>query len=407
MAEVDLTHPLFQEDPYPTFARLRRDEPVARVRGRRGPWGSAWLVTRYDDVNAVLRDPRFSSDIRQRWSRDGRPPWWMALMPRSFTAIGSNMLVQDDPAHARLRNLVQKAFTPALVQNMAPRVEAITQQLLDRAEARGRVDLLADFAFPLPMTVISEILGVPEGERDYFRQFVGGVLEARAPGPVALLRRAVDSMRMLRYFERLIALRRAEPDEGLITALIAAEQAGDRLTGQELIAMVFLLLLAGHETTVNLIGNGLLALLDNRDQWDRLRADPALVRPAVEELLRYTNPVQYGAPRLTVEDVELRGTVIPRHSAVLAMLASANRDETAFAEPERLDIGREPNRHVAFGIGIHYCLGAPLARLEGAVAFATLARRFPTLRLAVPRDTLRWRPPGLTRGLTALPVQLS
>lgn len=393
-------------DPYPIYARLREESPVARVRGPR-IWNQAYLVTRYDDVLFALKDPRFSTEMRRRFeSGDSGFPWWLRMIAQRFNVFGDNMLGMDDPGHARLRNLVQKAFTPALVQNLNARIEQITEELLDRMQDQGEADLIADFALPLPMTVISEMLGVPEQERMRFRRYARDIVQFRG-GTWAVLRRVLNRGRMVRYFHSLIDYRRKNPDGQLISLLVQAEQSGDRLTGKELVAMVFLLLFAGHETTVNLIGNGMLALLDHPDQLALLRDRPDLARTAVEELLRFTNPVEHGMPRVTLEEVEIRGIKIPPYSLVLAMLSAANRDPAMFGNPETLDITRDPNRHLAFGIGIHYCLGAPLARLEGAVAFNALLRRFPNLQVAVPRDQIRWRPPSLVRGLEALPVRLN
>jgi cytochrome P450 len=301
---------------------------------------------------------------------------------------------------------VQKGFTPALVQSLTRRVEQITEELLDRMQGKSEVDLIADFALPLPMTVISEMLGVPEQERMRFRHYARDIVQFRG-GVWGVLRRVLNRGRMVSYFNSLIDYRRKNPDGQLISLLVQAEQSGDRLSSKELVAMVFLLLFAGHETTVNLIGNGMLALLENPDQFALLRDRPELARTAVEELLRFTNPVEHGMPRITLEEVEIRGVKIPPHSLVLAMLSAANRDPAMFTDPEKLDITRDSNRHLALGIGIHYCLGAPLARLEGAVAFNALLRRFPNMQLAVARDQIRWRPPSLVRGLEALPVRLN
>ena len=393
-------------DPYPTYARLRAQSPVARVRGPR-MWNQAYLITRYEDVLSLLKDPRFSTEMHHRFKSADNPfPWWLRMIAQRFNVFGNNMLGMDDPGHARLRNLVQKAFTPALVQNLHSRIEQITEELLDRMQGKREIDLIADFALPLPMTVISEMLGVPEQERMRFRHYAKDIVHFRG-GTWGVLRRVLNRGRMVRYFHGLIDYRRKNPDGQLISLLVQAEQAGDRLSAQELVAMVFLLLFAGHETTVNLIGNGMLALLDHPDQLAMLRDRPELVRTAVEELLRFTNPVEHGMPRVTLAEVEIQGVKIPPYSLVLAMLSAANRDPEIFANPETLDITRDPNRHLAFGIGIHYCLGAPLARMEGAIAFNALLRRFPNLQLAVPRDQIRWRPPSLVRGLEALPVRLN
>jgi cytochrome P450 PksS len=397
------TDPAFRADPYPVYAWLRKNEPVTRVRAPLG-YGDAWMITRYDDVVAVFRDLRFSNDLRKRSGRIGaRLDRWM---PSSMRVLGNQMVTQDDPNHARLRNLVHKAFTPGRVQALTARVEEITTRLLDAAESRGAIDVVADFALPLPMTVISEMMGVPEALRSRFRRFMTGLLDS--PGGVFRLFRQIGNTRgLIRFLNELIDMRRTQPDEALITALIQAEEAGDRLDGEELVGMVFLLLLAGHETTVNLIANGTLALLEDAPQLQLLHSRPALIRTAVEELLRFTNPVEHGVVRFATADLDVAGVTIPRGGTVMAMLSSANRDEAVFTNPDRLDITRDPNRHVAFGIGSHYCLGAPLARMEGAIAINGLIQRFPNLRMTIDRGEIRWRPSiAGFRGLTALPVTL-
>ncbi|HLG90525.1 MAG TPA: cytochrome P450 [Alphaproteobacteria bacterium] len=403
MTEFDLTSPAFRADPYPTYARMRRESPVCRLRipgfGR-----PAWLVTRYDDVAAALKDPRLSSDIAKLRRENGTSRW----VPRPFRILANSMVTTDDPDHARLKNLVHKGFTPARVEDMTARVQQITEQLLARLEERGGgvVDLIEEFALVLPMTVISEMLGVPVKERAKFRRFMLNLLDGPPSGFLRLVNGLYNNVRMIRYLDRLIELRRAEPDDGLITAMVSAEQSGDRLTQEELVGMVFLLLLAGHETTVNLIGNGMLALLDNREQLRLLQANPGFVKSTVEELLRYTNPVQHSVIRHAIEDMEIAGQRIAKSDRVILMLASANRDETVFENAELLDITRDPNRHMGFGLGIHFCLGAPLARMEGAIALVALVQRFPDIQLAISRDKVQWRPNSLLRGLARLPVRL-
>lgn len=399
--QIDLLDRQFRFDPYPTYARLRREAPVSKIKVP-GYGGEAWLVTRYEDVARALKDPRLSTDMVRMRTENGGPRW----LPRPFRVLANSMVTTDDPDHARLRNLVHKGFTPSRIEAMTIRVQQIADDLLARLEGRGTVDLLSEFALVLPMTVISEMLGVPEKERAKFRRFMLHLLDGPPSGLVRLVTGLSNNIRMIHYLDRLIALKRAEPDDGLITALVAAEQAGDRLSPDELVGMVFLLLLAGHETTVNLVGNGVLALLDNRDQLERLHADPGLIKTAVEELLRYTNPVEHGVVRHAKEDVEIGGVRIAKSERVVLMLSAANRDEAVFDDGERLDIARDPNRHLAFGLGIHFCLGAPLARMEGAIALNALIQKFPDIQLAIPRDQVRWRPNSLLRGLKELPVRL-
>ena len=402
---VKFGDPAFRADPYPTYAWLRKNAPIIQVKAPFG-FGKAYMVTRYEDVQAIFKDPRFSTDMRRRGSGDingGLNRW----MPRSVRILGNQMVTQDDPNHARLKNLVHKAFTPVRIASLHARIEVITKDLLDAAEKRDTIDIVEDFALPLPMTVISEMLGVPEHMRKPFRDLMTGMLDAPGFALFRAFRQFNTTRRLIAFLGELIDLRRREPDEGMITALIAAEQSGDKLDQEELIGMVFVLLLAGHETTVNLIANGTLALLENPDQLRLLRDNPDHIKTAIEEFLRYTNPVEHGVVRFASEDLPVLGVTIPKGTTVMAMLSSANRDEAMFKDPDRLDITRDPNRHLAFGVGMHYCLGAPLARMEGAIALNTLLARFPNLKLAIPPQDVRWRPSVAGfRGLMELPVAL-
>lgn len=399
---VNLATPEVRADPYPTYARLRQTAPLAQARVPF--YGQAWLVTRYADVAAVLKDPRFSADQRNAGGAEGGHPRWL---PRIFRILGSSMIVTDDPDHYRLRNLVHQAFTPKRVEAIAARVQAIVGELLDRAAAQRRVDLIGAFALPLPLTVISDMMGIPERDRPGFRRWTAKFLETPSGSLLNMLGQLPNGMRLMRFFENLIASRRADPQDDLVSALVAAEQAGDRLSEEELLSMIFLLLLAGHETTVNLIASGTLALIQHPDQRRLLRENPALIDRAIEELLRYTNPVEHGSTRFALEDVELNGVTIPKGGRVVALLSSANRDESVFERADELDLTRHPNRHLAFGLGIHYCLGAPLARLEGQIAIQALVQRFPDIQLDVPPEKLRWRHAISVRGLKSLPVRLS
>ena len=397
--EVDLASPEFKADPYPFFARLRETTPVCRVilPGRQ----AAWLITRYDDVAGALKDGRFAKDPNNALTPDqaARQPW----VPKMFRPLTRNMLDLDPPDHTRLRGLVQKAFTPRLVERMRERVASLTGELLNAALRRGSFDLIRDYALPIPMTIISEMLGVPAGDRHRFHRW-SEVIVATSPSGPGMAKAIPSVFFFLRYIRRLVRARRAEPRDDLVSALAKAEEAGDQLSEDELLAMIFLLLVAGHETTVNLIGNGALALMRHPGQTERLRGDPSLMKTAVEELLRYESPLATATERFAREDIPIAGVVIPRGELVYAVLASANRDPRQFPEADTLDVAREPNRHLAFGLGIHYCLGAPLARLEGEIAIAALLRRAPGLRLAVPPERLRWRRGLVLRGLESLPV---
>lgn len=397
--EVDFASPEFKADPYPFFARLREKAPVCRVilPGKQ----AAWLVTRYDDVAAALKDGRFAKDRNNALTTDqaAREPW----IPKMFRPLTRNMLDLDPPDHSRLRALVHKAFTPRLVERMRARVALLADELLDAALRRRRVDLIREYALPIPTTIIAEMLGVPARDRHRFHRW-SRVIVATSPSGLAMWKAAPSVVFFLRYIRKLVRARRARPRDDLVSALAQAEEAGDQLSEDELLAMIFLLLVAGHETTVNLIGNGVLALLRSPAQWERLRGDPSLGKTAVEELLRYESPLMTATERFAREDIAIGGAVIPRGEVVFVVLASANRDPRQFPEADTLDVAREPNRHLAFGLGIHYCLGAPLARLEGEIAIGALLRRTPRLRLAVPAERLRWRRGPVVRGLESLPV---
>jgi cytochrome P450 len=400
--KVDLTSREFRADPYPFYARWRADTPVFRT--TLADKQEAWIVTRYDDVLAVLKDERFAKDKTKSLSSDqlARLPW----VPSVFKPLEQSMLDLDHPDHTRLRGLVHQAFTPRLVENMRPRGQALTDELLDAVEARGRMDLIHDYALPLPATIIAEILGVPARDRHKFHRWSNAILSAKPStwGKLLLIPHVVAFMRYIRKMSRM---RQADPRDDLISALVQAREAGDRLSEDELLSMIVLLLVAGHETTVNLIGNGVVALLDHPTTLERLRDHPALIKPAVEELLRYDAPVQLATERYAREEVTIAGATIPRGERVFAALGSANRDERQFDQPDSLQIERDPNRHLSFGQGVHFCLGASLARLEGQIAINTLLHRAPDLRLAMPREALRHRPTLILRGLASLPVTFS
>ncbi len=396
--------PASRGDAFAYYAELRRHSPV--IRAEIPTRGTGWVVTRYDDVLKVHKDPRFSTDPRNARKTPlfgfGGP-----YAPKLIKLVGASMVSVDDPAHARLRRLVSRVFTPRAIADMAPWISGMVDTLLDEAAAKREVDLMADFALPLPLRVISEMLGIPEEWRLEFHDQVVRLIEVNDK-PVRRAIRWLPAMpKLLRFFEDLIELKRREPDDKLITKLIAVEEEGDHLSRDELIGMIFLLLFAGHETSVNLIGNGLMALIDHPDQMALLRSDPSLMEGAVEEFLRYTNPVEHGTPRFALEDLEIAGTPIRKGEMVILLLAAANRDETIFADPDRFDILRKDNsRHLALGFGLHYCLGSSLARLETRIALDALLRRFPDLELAAPRDELRWRQATGLRGIVNLPVRL-
>ncbi len=398
--ERELERPAARADPVAAYARIRALGPVLRARSM---FGESLAITRYADVASVLRDPRAVSD-RRSLGDGGRGPmerWWM---PGTVKLILNSMVMKDPPDHRRLRNLVQMAFTPSMVAGLTARVEAITTELLDAMARRPTVELIEDLALPLPLTVIAEMLGVSPEDRGSFRTLFAKLVDPDALNPLGFVRNLPRMGRLNRFIRRLIALRREQPGDDLMTALVRAEEGGDRLSEDELVSMVFLLLFAGHETTVNLIASGVQALLAHPDQLALLREKPELIDTAIEELLRFTNPVGTVAPRFAREDMEVAGVPVPRGTTLMLLLASANLDEAAFPNAHRLDITREPNRHVSFGLGAHFCLGAPLARLEARVALPALLRRFPGMRLSVPVSQLQLRSNVGLRGLHALPL---
>jgi cytochrome P450 len=395
---ANITSPEFKAQAYPYYARLRAEAPVHKASLPNGH--TVWLVSRYDDVATLLKDGRLAKD---RHNAAGSRP--MSRLPGVLgflQAIERNMLDLDVPQHTRLRGLVHLAFTPRLVERMRGRIASLADELLDHAVARGGMDLIADYALPIPLTVISEMLGIPTQDQLRFHRWSNTIVATTARPNLFRVLPAI--WLFVRYLRKVIAAKRQRPEDDLISALVAAEESGDKLRDDELVAMVFLLVVAGHETTVNLIGNGTLALLQFPGELERLRADPRLDATAIEELLRFHSPIEVSTERYAREPLDVAGVTIPMGSLVYGLIASANRDAAQFDDPDRLDLGREKNRHLSFGQGIHYCLGAPLARLEGQIAIRKLIDRMPQLRLTVPESSLRWRPGLNLRGLERLPV---
>ncbi|WP_039799099.1 cytochrome P450 family protein [Nocardia araoensis] len=394
----------FFRTPHAFYQQLRAEGPVHRIRLRTGV--RAWLVVDYDAAKQVLRHPDVRKDPHDPAGAHARRA---AAGGSGLTAVNQrlshHLLNSDPPRHARLRKLVTPAFAPARMEALAPRIVAIADDLLDaidRTAGAGPVDLLAEYAFPLPITVICELLGVPVEDRARFREWSAAVVDTPMSTPEAM-RTATDAI--VDYFDELVARRRAEgPGEDLISQLLLATEEGDRLSHDELISMAFLILVAGHETTVNLIGNAVLELLADPARYLALRDDPAGVTPLVEETLRYNGPVNVATLRYTAAPVHLADGVIPAGELVLVSVASANRDERHFAAPAAFDPARGANGHLAFGHGIHYCLGAALARLEARIALTRLVRRYRLLRPAVDDADLRWRESILIRGLLEIPV---
>jgi len=389
---VDLLDPAVLSDPYPLFHRLRTEDPVH--------WEADlefWALTRYADALYALReDSLLSSAIH-----DSPRPGGVGLSSARW------FVFLDPPRHTRLRALVHSAFTPQVVEGLRARIQAIVDELLDRAAEAGRLDLIADLGFPLPAIVIAELLGVPAEDRAQFRAWsadlaaAGGLVRMAADGAERLSRARAGGAALNAYFRDIIRERRRAPRDDLVSRLTGVQSAEGTLSEEELVDTCALLLFAGHETTTNLIGNGMLALLRHPDELSRLRADPSLIGSAVEELLRYDSPVQLRV-RVARETVEIGGRRIAKGQRVLILVGAANRDPARFPDPDRLDIARPDNRHLAFGHGIHFCTGAPLARLEGAIAIRRLLRRFPRLELTT--DQLAWRETLTLRALNALPV---
>src|SRR6266849_99684 len=367
--------PEFHANPYPFYQRMRETDPV-----HLSPLG-LWVLTRYDDCVTSLRDPRFGRDgfeaiLAAQYGEESET----GRLPRS-------MLFRDPPDHTRLRALVNRAFTPRVIEGMRGQIQAVVDRLLDQVERRGHMDVIGDLAYPLPVTVICDMLGVPVGDHEQMRDWSSDIIRSLdaigIPSDDSVVERGrVGRRGIADYFRALLPERRRHPRADLLSSLIAVEEQGDRLTEGELLATCVLLFIAGHETTVNLIGNGLLALLRHPAEVERLRREPALSGSAA---------------------VELGGKPIPKGAFVVTAIGAANRDPAHFPDPDRLDVARPDNRHIAFGFGIHFCLGAPLARVEGQLALGTLLRRMPRLLLA--DEALAWRESSTLRGLKALPVE--
>jgi hypothetical protein len=392
--ELNVFDPAFRADPYPTYRALRETDPVHRT----GMGG--WALTRYRDCTLALTDPRFGSSS---------PPEirGASVLPKDhpLVVLGNSMLFLDPPEHTRLRGIVSKTFTRRAVDSLVPRVEQLVNDLCDAAAARGEVDVVEDIAYPLPIAVMCELLDIPSEDVPGFRRWsrdLAGVVDI--PTDLGVLARGAKAGGwFIEYFHDLIPKRKAAPGDDLLSALIAAEDEQGRLSHDELLATAVQLVFAGHETTQNLISNGLLALLQDRDQFDLLRAQPELIRPALEELLRYDSPAQVSA-RWAKMDVEINGRVLKPGEPILVFLGAGNRDPEQFVSPDSLDITRTDNKHLTFGAGVHFCLGGPLARMEARIAIAELVKRFPDMRLLDP-DPPR-RPTLALRGLASLRVKL-
>ena len=399
----DLTSHAFKADPHPTYTQIRQNQPVCQHIEANG--NAYWLITRYEDAETVSRAHHlFVKNYRNSLTIEER-----AQLPAQSSfeqMLNSHMLNQDGADHTRLRGLVNKAFAARNVSQMRTRVQEIADQLLDQVQHKAQMDLIDDFAFPLPIIVIAELLGIPSADRDQFRAFSNAFISP-AHSPEESQRHEKLIVDFITYLGRLYDERRQTQCDDLITALLQAEEAGEKLSEEELYSMVILLIVAGHETTVNLIGNGVLTLLQRPAEWANLQANPTLIPAAIEELLRFDGPIDHSTERYAAEDVELNGQQIQRGDKVVISRTAINRDPEHFSAPDKLDVQRSGSRHLGFGFGVHYCLGAALARLEMEVALTTLLRRLPALHLAAPVANLNWRMIALLRGVENLPVALA
>lgn len=387
--------PAFRVNPFPTYRRMLEEASIHQT-----PLGG-YVLSRHADCLAALEHPNTSHDPRNS-------TLFQTMQAERFLGDWNrrrSFLFMDPPDHTRLRRLVSKAFTRRVVEGLRSRIGELVEQLIDAIEEKGSMELIEDLAYPLPVTIIAEMLGVPTEDAPTFREWSRELARGLDPEPMippdVLERRMQAAGEFRSYFTSLISKRRKDPRDDLLSALITAEEQGDKLTLDELLSTLILLLIAGHETTVNLIGNGLLALLRNPSELERLRNDPSLGKTCVEEVLRYDPPVPYTG-RVAMEDLEVSGVSIPKGGQIVILIGAANRDPAVFEDPERFDIGRRNNPHLAFGLGIHFCLGAPLARIEGEIALAALARRLPTMKLL--DDQPEYKENIVLRGLAALPV---
>jgi len=395
--------PDFLRDPYPAFQQLRATAPLHKTDM------GFWVASRYDDVTLIMRDKRFGKGYVERTEKMHGPDIWQQP---AYASMRNWMLVKDPPDHGRLRGLVARAFAPRHLTALRPRIQQLVDASLDKLEGRSEMEFISEFAHPLPVHVICDMLGIPEGERQQFfegSRIAGRLIDPTPMTPEELAEVNAGNLQQADYFKSLFARRRESPGDDITSELLQAAEDGDKLSEDELVANVILLFGAGHETTVNLLGNGMLALLTYPDEWEKLKADPSLVPGAVEEMLRFDSSVQMTG-RTAIEDVEINGITIPQGDSVLSLLGAANRDGDEFADPEAFKVDRQGVRPTSFGGGIHHCLGAPLARMEAEIAFTSLIKRLPNLRLASPNgggdggDGPDWSLMFTLRGLSTLPV---
>ncbi|WP_139492056.1 cytochrome P450 family protein [Brevibacillus dissolubilis] len=391
----------FNQDPFAVMGYFRENDPIHFFElNRFGRTLRCWLITGYDDCNTFIKEERITRDVKKVMS----PEMIKAInVSEDVNFVSDHMLFKDAPDHTRLRSLVHLAFTPRTIENMRASITQTAERLLDEMEKKVEVDIMRDFASPLPFIVLSELMGIPEEDRETFNVWTNTIVDTSEANQ-ELSNKYIREFKS--YLGKLIEDRKANPKDDLISKLVQAEENGDRLDEAELYAMLFILVVAGLETTVNLLGSGTLALLQHRDQLEALKQHPEMIESAVEELLRYTSPVMMMANRWALEDFSYEGHSFQKGDMFFIGVGAANRDPKQFENPDQLDLDRAPNRHIAFGNGIHVCLGAPLARMEGQIAFSALLKRFPDIQLKVTADELKWRKNAFLRGLEELPVSL-
>lgn len=393
--DLDLAAPIFKANPYPAFARLRLTDPVSLLTTQQGR--QTWLITRYQEAELVLRDERFVKD-----PANAVPGWQQSVRPPSAADLMSMGMVDfDPPDHTRLRSLVGHFFTPRAIEQWQTRVQQITDELIDAVVDKGQMDVIEEVAFPLPLNVISEMLGIPVADRPDLHRWTRQLADA-FDHPGTIKQADIPLHAFYAYLPTLIEQKRRRPTDDLISWLVQAKD--QQISAREMLAMIFLLITAGHDTTDNLIGNGLYALFTHPEQLALLKREPGRMKGAVEEFLRYYSPFMLATRRWARQEVQIGGQVIRQGDQIAVALAAVNRDEEVFSEPQRFDVTRRENHHLAFGKGIHYCIGAPLARLEGLVALNTILRRLPDVRLQCAPEELVWRPGSLIIGLSRLPV---
>lgn len=393
-----------KQNAYKTYEQMQQEDPVCPHIGFDGET-TIWFITRYEDGEAILKDNKHFTKRYQSLFPPEKKAEMEAEMNPVERLMSRHLLNLDPPDHTRLRQLVNKVFTPRRVEQLRPRIQAIADELIDAVADKNEMELIDDYAFPLPIIVIGELLGVPTADRDKLRRWSDYFVSA-ARTDDEMEQAGAGLGEFVQYLQALFAERRANPQDDLISALILAEEDGDRISIEELFGLTVLLIVAGHETTVNLIANGILALLTHPEQLAKLKADWSLIDNTVEEILRYDNPVERSTARFVVEDFEYKGQTLKKRAPLLVVLGATGRDPEQFECPHQFDITRQNIKHLGFGAGIHYCLGAPLARLEGVIAIQTLLKRLPNLQLSVDPETLLWREQSLVvRGLQMLPVQ--